>query len=45
MLSAPDEDIRGPLKLYFEPGLNDVEVTKHLKDHYDTDQYGLRFEC
>jgi hypothetical protein len=43
LFSAPDDDIKEPLTMYFNLGLNDKEVTKQLKDHYDTEVYGLRF--
>jgi hypothetical protein len=39
---APDEVIRGPLTLYFQMGVADVEAAKLLKFHYDTATYGLR---
>jgi hypothetical protein len=40
---APDEDIQEHLRYYYELGLTDVKVTEALKQHYDTDIYGLRY--
>jgi hypothetical protein len=39
---APDEDIQEHLRCYYELGLTDIKVTEALKQHYDTDTYGLR---
>ena len=39
---APDEFIKGPLIDYYAMGINDIEITKLLKGHYDTTKYGLR---
>jgi hypothetical protein len=39
---APDEIIKEPLTDYHAMGINDVEITKLLKNHYDTTKYGLR---
>ena len=39
---APDTEIQEPLRQYYELGLSDVKVTELLKEHYDTEQYGLR---
>jgi hypothetical protein len=41
--AAPDEIIQEPLTLYFNLGLSDVEITKQLRDHFDTEDYGLRY--
>jgi hypothetical protein len=41
--TAPDESIREAAKLYFELGLSDVQIVDQLSDHYDTEQYGLRY--
>jgi len=30
------------LKLYFELGMCDVDIVEHLKDHYNTEEHGLR---
>jgi len=40
---APDEDIQEHLRHYYELGLMDVKVTEALKQHYDTDTYGMRY--
>jgi hypothetical protein len=40
---APEEDIQEHLRGYYELGLTDVQVTKALKQHYDTNRYGLRY--
>ena len=40
---APDKDIQEHLRRYYELGLTDVKVTEALKQHYDTDRYGLRY--
>jgi len=37
----PDEDIQEHLRCYYELGLTDIKVTEALKQHYDTDTYGL----
>jgi hypothetical protein len=39
---APDEIIKGPLTDYYAMGINDIEITKLLKSHYDSSKYGLR---
>lgn len=39
---APDEFIKAPLIDYYSMGINDIEITKLLKSHYDTTKYGLR---
>jgi len=35
------EDIREALEAYFHLGFNDKQLEEHLKDHYDTEVYGL----
>jgi hypothetical protein len=42
IFTAPDELIKGPLTDYYSMGINDVQITKLLKSHYDTTKYGLR---
>ncbi|KAJ6504737.1 hypothetical protein C8R47DRAFT_1038046 [Mycena vitilis] len=37
----PEEDIRASAELYFNLDLQDKEIIEHLKDHYDTNLYGL----
>jgi hypothetical protein len=32
-----------PLRQYYELGLSDVKIAELLKEHYDTEQYGLRY--
>jgi hypothetical protein len=39
---APDEIIKKPLTDYYAMGINDIEITKLLQNHYDTTEYGLR---
>jgi hypothetical protein len=41
-LVALDKDIWEPLKCYYDLGLTDIKVTEALKQHYDTNKYGLR---
>ncbi|KAJ7630220.1 hypothetical protein FB45DRAFT_1150186 [Roridomyces roridus] len=36
----PEDDIREPLREYYDLGLNDKEIAEHLKSHYDTRAYG-----
>jgi hypothetical protein len=43
VFSAPDESIKGPLQQYYELGLMDVKIAELLKEHYDVDEYGLRY--
>ena len=40
---APDEFMKAPLTDYYAMGINDIEITKLLKSHYDTTKYGLRW--
>ena len=40
---APDEIIKKPLTDYYAMGINDIEITKLLQNHYDTTEYGLRW--
>ena len=42
-LLAPEEDIWDSLAFYPNLGLDDKKICEHLKDHYDTDIYGLRY--
>jgi hypothetical protein len=42
-LTAPDGDIQGPMAEYYQMGVSDVEMTELLKQHYDTEKYGLRY--
>jgi len=42
MFAAPDNDIKEAAKLYFELGMRDVDIVEHLKDHYNTEEHGLR---
>ncbi|KAF8522943.1 hypothetical protein BU17DRAFT_86522 [Hysterangium stoloniferum] len=37
----PDESIQEPLRQYYELGLSDVKIAELLKEHYDTNNYGL----
>ena len=39
---APDKTMKEPLADYYAMGINDVEITRLLKSHYDTTKYGLR---
>lgn len=39
----PLEDIREALEAYFHLGFNDKQLEEHLKDHYDTEVYGLGY--
>ena len=39
---APLEDIRDALESYFHLGFNDKQLEEYLRDHYDTELYGLR---
>jgi len=43
LFSVLDESIKEPLQQYYELGLLDVKITELLKEHYDTDNYGLRY--
>jgi len=43
-LLAQEEDIWDSLGFYFNLGLNDKKIHEHLKDHYDTDIYGFRYD-
>ena len=40
---APEHTIRPSLEFYYHLGLNDIQIESNMKDHYDTDQYGLRY--
>ncbi|KAM6501138.1 hypothetical protein JOM56_004152 [Amanita muscaria] len=37
----PENDIRDPFMYYYECMMPDTEIAIHLRDHYDTDIYGL----
>ena len=39
---APDAEIREPIEFYYHLNLDDTEIAKQMKDHYDTQKYGLR---
>ena len=39
----PLEDIREALEAYFHLGFNDKQLEEHLKDHYNTEVYGLGY--
>ena len=39
---APEEIVKEPLTNYYAMGMNDIEITKLLQNHYDTTKYGLR---
>lgn len=40
---APLEDILKPLEAYFHLGFTDKQLEEYLKDHYDTELYGLGY--
>ena len=40
---VPLEDIREVLEAYFHLRFNDKQLEEHLKDHYDTEVYGLGY--
>ena len=40
---APEEIVKEPLTNYYAMGMNDIEITKLLQNHYDTTKYGLRW--
>ena len=40
---VPSEDICEVLEAYFHLGSNDKQLEEHLKDHYDTEVYGLGY--
>jgi len=40
---VPLEDIREALEAYFHLGFNEKQLEEHLKDHYDTEVYGLGY--
>jgi hypothetical protein len=39
---APDDEIKESVEFYYHLNLNDPEIAKQMKDHYDTQKYGLR---
>ena len=40
---APDDDIQGPMREYFNMGVSDVQMGELLKAHYDANTYGIRY--
>lgn len=41
---APEDEIKETLKFYYHLNLNDPEIARQMKDHYDTQKYGLRYD-
>ncbi|KZP15177.1 hypothetical protein FIBSPDRAFT_912633 [Athelia psychrophila] len=41
IILAPEEDIRHAIKVYFDMGMNDLEICSNMEDHYDTALHGL----
>ena len=39
---APEDEIKESVEFYYHLSLNDPEIAKQMKDHYDTQKYGLR---
>ena len=39
---APEDEIKESVEFYYHLNLNDPEISKQMKDHYDTQKYGLR---
>lgn len=40
--SAPVDEIQEYITFFYRCRLNDKEIAKEMKDHYDQDKYGLR---
>jgi hypothetical protein len=43
LVLVPLEDIHEALEAHFHLGFNDKQLEDHLKDHYDTEVYGLGY--
>ena len=41
---APEDEIKETLIFYYHLNLNDPEIARQMKDHYDTQKYGLRYD-
>jgi hypothetical protein len=41
--TAPKDQLRPVLTLYFHPGMNDKEIASSVMDHFDPVHYGLRY--
>ncbi|KAG1761767.1 hypothetical protein EV702DRAFT_418927 [Suillus placidus] len=41
MSIAPAREIQEPAQFYFKLNMSDVDLVRHLKDHYDQEEYGL----
>ena len=39
---APEDEIKESVEFYYYLNLNNPEIAKQMKDHYDTQKYGLR---
>ncbi|KAG2121119.1 hypothetical protein DEU56DRAFT_873841 [Suillus clintonianus] len=37
----PAREIQEPARFYFTLNMSDVDIVRHLKDHYDQEEYGL----
>ncbi|KAF9477993.1 hypothetical protein BDN70DRAFT_74912 [Pholiota conissans] len=37
----PEDDIKESFKFYYGLGINDKKIALHMRDHYDTERYGL----
>lgn len=42
-LTAPEEIVRPWVEYYWDLGLNDILIADHVKDHYDTARFSMRF--
>ncbi|KAG1777227.1 hypothetical protein EV702DRAFT_291121 [Suillus placidus] len=41
MSIAPAREIQEPAQFYFKLNMSDVDLVRHLKNHYDQEEYGL----
>lgn len=40
---APETEIREALTFYYQLGIPDTKIEIHMKEHYDTNTYGLGY--
>jgi hypothetical protein len=41
--TAPDDELRPILTLYFQLGMSDTDITTSVMDHFDPARYGIRY--
>lgn len=43
-LTAPNDDLKPVLELYFHLGMSDMDIAASAMDHFDSARYGLRYD-